>query len=308
MLFSFLRATFFSLFAVIPLSIIANPVSETVARQKALDFVKKRNSFVVTTLQRANLQTISHARRAKAVTPATPAYSDESSLYVFNVGADDGFVIVSGDDRTPEILGYADSGSLTSETMPPALQWMLEGYEQQMEWLEENGNDMAYESRFPQKAPARTAIAPMIETRWNQGTPYNLKCPTLEVEGTTTATVTGCVATSLAQLMYYHKWPTTQTTAIPGYTTRNELFTLEGLDATTFGWDNMTLTYSNTATGDAADAVAELMQYCGVALQMNYNTSAVGGSSAYSEAIPYALKNYFGYDGGVNNVYRKNYS
>ena len=304
--FTLFRAAAFIATVSIPLFSWAGPVSEAEARQKAYAFLQERkvSSSIVSASMRRH--------QAKAATPTA-----QNSYYVFNVGSDEGFVIVSGDDRTPEILGYADSGVLSEDNMPDGLRYLLEGYEEQMEWLDANGIDEAYsvcESRGARKAPARTAIAPLIQTRWNQGAPYNKNCPDIpETDGE--KTVTGCVATTLAQLMYYHMWPQSATTAIPGYTVttkdkdKNEYsLTVSPLDATTFSWNDMTKTYTTDATGAAADAVATLMQYCGSALKMTYGLIANGGSSSYSENIPYALKTYFGYDGGVRHAYRKAYS
>ena len=228
---------------------------------------------------------------------------EENSYYVFNVGNDDGFVIVSGDDRTPEILGYADNGHLYKDDMPDGLRYLLDGYAEQIEWMDSHGFDETYEacaSRTSRKAPARTAIAPLIQTKWNQGTPYNAYCPIL-TDGT--RTVTGCVATCMAQIMYYHKWPTSATASIPGYATRNGKFTLDGLDAFTFDWNNMLLVYGS-ANDTQKEAVAKLMQYCGYSLQMNYNTS----SSALSESIAEALRLYFGYSNDIDYVKRNAYS
>lgn len=305
--FSFLRVTAFSLFANLPLGISAGPVSETAALQKAQAFLKERNPFDVPTLQSATLRTTSHTRRVKS------SVSDESSLYVFNVGTNDGFVIVSGDDRTPAILGYADSGAIAEGDIPDGLQYLLDGYVEQIDWMDAQGyyDDYATCGSRRTQAVARTAIAPLIQTRWNQGEPYNNLCPEIDDE----KAVTGCVATSLAQLMYYHKWPQGAATAIPGYTTTTKdkkkesiNLTVPPLAATTFSWNTMTNTYADDATGAAADAVATLMQYCGSALQMMYGLSANDGSSAYTENIPYALKAYFGYDGGVRHAYRSTYS
>ena len=83
---------------------------------------------------------------------------------------------------------------------------------------------------------------------------------------------------------------------------------VSGLGATTFDWSYMTTTYGKGSATDAKNAVAKLMLYCGTALKMEYGLSANGGSGAYSEAIPYALKAFFGYDGGIQHCYRKNYS
>ena len=283
--------------SLVPPMMLAGPVDETTARQRAQTFLSERG---------VNAQ-LSHSHRAPAKVQAPPA-TEQNSYYVFNVPQQQGFVIVSGDDRTPAILGYADNGTLNTDDLPPALCWLLEGYEEQIAWLD--SHDLQQQ---PYKAPARTAIAPLIETRWNQGAPYNSLCPMISyTEGEETKeerAVTGCVATAMAQVMYYHQWPEGETSGpIPGYTTRNGLAILDALPVTTFDWTAMTTTYNKNDTGTAADAVAKLMQYCGWALQMNYNRSAAKGSSAYNVSIVEGLKNYFGYNQNLTLAQHMNYS
>lgn len=43
----------------------------------------------------------------------------------------------------------------------------------------------------------------LISTKWDQGTPFNNKCPA--IDGTNT--ITGCGATALAQILYFYKQP-----------------------------------------------------------------------------------------------------
>jgi len=112
----------------------------------------------------------------------------------------------------------------------------------------------------------------------------------------------------MAQVMYYHQWPTAATPSIPGYSTRNGQLTLDGLVPVTFDWSNMTLTYGASSTDDENTAVATLMQYCGWALQMNYNLNAANGSSAYNVSIAEALKAWFDYDGSVTYAQRQHYT
>ena len=203
------------------------------------------------------------------------------------------------------ILGYADSGSINEDDMPDGLRYLLEGYEEQIANIPD-------EVEAPLNTSNREAISPLITTNWNQGKPYNDLCPTIDGEHV----ATGCVATSMAQVMYYHRCPTTGCSSIPGYSTStlnsaNEKIKLviPALDATTFDWNNMISNYESggnvVGTAEEQLAVAKLMQYCGSSIEMMYG---LGTSSAYNEAIPFALKTYFGYDGGINHAYRKNYS
>ena len=286
------------------LSLCAGSVSEAEARQKVQTFLQQRGKK--TSSQRVKL--MKKGRRT-----GTPASS--VGYYLFNLGETDGFVIVSGDDRTTAILGYADSGSIHEDDMPDGLRYLLQGYEEQMANIPD-------EVEAPLHTSSREAISPLISTKWNQGNPYNYQCPLI----TGKHAVTGCVATSMAQVMYYYKdYQTKSCLGIPAYskTTQNKAeqdttLNVPALPATTFDWDNMIDDYNpiNPETGkkyvggtDAQQvAVATLMQYCGSSIEMIYGLSSNGGSSAYNEAIPFALKTYFGYDGGVSHAYRKNYS
>ena len=59
--------------------------------------------------------------------------SDGEPFYVFNAEGNKGFVIVSGDDRTTEILGYSKTGKLDINQLPENLKGWLEGYARQIE-------------------------------------------------------------------------------------------------------------------------------------------------------------------------------
>ena len=280
----------FLLLCLLP-SVWAASLSQGEALQRAQAFLRERGMQ----------QIASQGMRLAVKGKRTQSQRTANDYYVFNVGQNDGFVVVSGDDRTEPVLGYADHGSISDDDMPTALRYMLDGYAEQIAWLDLHPQA----NSGPRRTSAlRTAISPLIQTRWNQGAPYNKYCPVLD----DTQTVTGCVATSMAQVMYYHQWPKGETTAFPGYATRNNKFTLDGLDATTFNWSAMKPTYSSDDTGESADAVAVLMQYCGWALQMNYDIAKVGGSSAYNVSICEALKANFDYAGTATYVLRTHYN
>ena len=280
------------LMLLLPLMVTAGPVSESEARQRARAFLFERG---IAQLEAPMKRLMSKNRRAPGGAGSVCDY------FVFNIGVEDGFVIVSGDDRTASILGYADSGSIDEGSMPDGLRYLLDGFAEQMATLDEG--------RPQAKAPSssRSHISPLIVSRWDQRAPFNAYCPVIDGQ----RTPTGCVATAMAQVMYYYQWPENATTAIPGYTTRNNYFTLDALPETTFSWNAMTPTYGPvssdfpTVITDAEAAVAQLMQYCGTSIQMNYD---VGGSGAYNESLVDVLKYNYGYDSGITHAYRKNYS
>ena len=121
--------------------------------------------------------------------------------YVFNNGKDNGFIIVSGDDKAAPVLGYSDSGSFDANDIPDGMRYWLECYAEQMQYLRSHP-ESAYVA--PRSRP-NVMITPLLTCKWNQNSPYNDQCPTY---GTAqNHAVTGCVATATAQVMYYHKWP-----------------------------------------------------------------------------------------------------
>ena len=276
------------LLLLLPLNMWAQSIDESEARQRAQAFLQERNGG-----KPKAIRTAVRGRRAKGQKATTGC-----DYYIFNTEENGGFVIVSGDDRTIPILGYADNGNVQEGSMPEGLKVLLEDYSEQIEGLEDNDTPVQHVRR---KAQARKEIAPLIATKWSQSAPYNNKCPLINDE----KTVTGCVATAMAQVMYYYKYPEGECTTIPGYTTRTAKLELSEIPRTSFNWGAMTATYSSTDTGEAADAVAELMQYCGWALQMNYG---VGLSSAYLVSVPEALKTYFSYDDGIYHANRNCYT
>lgn len=302
---AFIRKSLSFVLLLMPMVLAAAPIDEQEALRRAQAFMHQRGKVAEVSAIHEN---VAHTA-AKSRGTGTPA-AEAPAYYVFNVGSDDGFVIVSADDRTPTILGYADSGSINMEALPDGLLYMLDGYTEQIRGLQDYVQIQSHGAKQSPASAVRTPITPMITSHWNQSKPYNYQCPEIDGE----RTVTGCVVTAMAQLMYFHKWPQDPCTSIPGYTITakdknkaNVSLTVDGVDATTFGWNDMKANYADNETGTAADAVAQLMKYCGVAVCMKYGLSANGGSAAYSEAIPYALKEYFGYDGGVHHTYRKNY-
>lgn len=249
------RSVILLLLIVAATAVQANPVSRSEALLKARQFMP--------TKQFAESRSWRHVKGVAAASP----------FYVFNDEGGRGFVIVSGDDRTQPILGYADSGWLDADSLPDNLRSWLDGYAEQMALL-----DNGWTARSAMAAAEeKPAIAPLITTTWNQNLPYNLMTPTYtDGSGNERHYVTGCVATALAQVMNYHQWPL-NCPAIPAYTTHWQKIAMTELPPTTFKWNLMKDSYTSQETGNSADAVAELMRYVGQANSMDYNQ---GGSSA----------------------------
>lgn len=272
------KSLLFSILLLVWGSIFAAPISQQQALQKARQFMKGK--------------TFLSPRRVNKAAPNETTVTDDAAFYVFNDAEGKGFVIVSGDDRAEEILGYADEGRLNLDAIPENVQSWLQYYAEQIGSI---SDEAEYGAR---KAPVGNAIAPLLTCKWNQGNPYNLMCPQYQGE----YCVTGCVATAMAQVMYYHKWPREATAAIPAYTTSLGI-SLNSLPATILKWSQMKDTYLSSETGTAVDAVAELMRYCGQAVEMDYSPSA-SAANVYANT----MVKYFGYSNTARDVARYDYS
>lgn len=164
---------------------MADDVTPEEALQQATQFVQNR-------VARGN-----GPRLAPGIQPKLTLASRVSDLYVFNVGSDAGFIIVSNDDCAVPILGYSDSGSFDANNIPDNMRAWLQGYADEIAWAKANHVKPA--ANAPMKAALGNKVDPLLTTHWDQGTPYNDLCP---LSGDK-RTVTGCVATAMAQVMYY---------------------------------------------------------------------------------------------------------
>ena len=258
----------------------AGNISEAQARAIARGFLQARQPSP------------SVKRQAAAALQLQITPTGHASLYVFNISDDGGFVIVSGDDRTRSVLGYADSGTFSMDNIPAALREMLAIYQRQIEICGQ-GAANANPSRARRNTPHRISgivadVEPLLETTWNQGAPYNDYCPTLNDQ----TALTGCVATAMAQIAYYHRYPTQQVPSLAAYTSATNKLNVSAWGATTFDWNHMLPNYDGAATSTEKAAVATLMRYCGQAAQMDYGFT----SGAYNGDALYAFKEKLGYN------------
>lgn len=239
------------------------------------------------------------SRRGGASTTAVTLTEggESSSYYVFNVGADGGFIIVSADDAAIRpVLGYAMQGSFDPDSLPVNLADWLAGYDRELAYARSAG--LATGASTPQTVTAGApAVGPLLTTKWSQGAPYNNLCTELAIHTGWNA-VTGCTATAMAQVMNYHEWPVTGTGSnsyTVGYTINSNSVNVtfsSDFSTHTYGWANMKDNYSDNYSAEEATAVAMLMHDCGVALYSTYGSS----TGAYTYMPGSALIEHFGYD------------
>ncbi len=227
----------------------------------------------------------------------TGARDGVNCYYVFNGRETDGggFLIVSADDLAPAVLGHVDSGEFDYDRAPAAMRWWLSQFEANITDAVRTGTPIRREV-----SEERPLISQLLSTKWGQGDPYNKECPMVSGR----RSVTGCVATAMAQIMRYHRWPEVGTGS-HSYRMSNGATVSADFSSTEYDWDNMTDTYTMFSSNTRKNAVARLMYHCGVSVNMNYSPDASGASSF---DVAGAFIKYFGYDPGIRYEERAFYT
>ncbi len=262
------------------------------------------SAAVITSQEAKDLASAFFSKKGKTIVEVslTRSYGSQTETeeshpyYIFNSQNDEGFVIISGDDTLPTILGYSDNGFLDEKTLPEwhPLYSLLRHYAHQIT----NSKKVKAASKTFNKP--QEEIAPLLTSKWGQHGQYNLFSPIVDGE----RCPTGCIATAFAQVMYYHKWPQAATSPIEGYTTYEKRIEMPDLPSIVFEWDKMANDYAESENISEGEAVSRLMLYVGYAVNMSY-------TSMYSAATIDHARNFvelFGYSCKTKLVRRSNYS
>ena len=221
---------------------------------------------------------------AQNIKTRAAATATQQPYYIFNDEAGKGFVVIAGDDKMGKVLAYSKEASINMENLNPEARYLFDTYRQVYEELSKN---KTLTTRAGAATKAADAVQPLLKSKWGQDYPYSKQ----------TRYMTGCVATAVAQVMYYHKWPA-QGKGQESYTVKFDN-TVRSADFTKshYDWDNMLLDYNRRSiTTKQEDAVALLMNDVGIATNMQYTDRASGTQSYMAER---ALRNYFDYDAAM---------
>ena len=123
--------------------------------------------------------------------------AERPSMYIFNVGTSEGFVVASASSLTRPILCYSTDGQWDENNLKEPLGWLFEQYDAEIAAARHSKAKAASILTSISKSP----IEPLIKTRWHQSEPYNNKLTAFKRGGTTYKVPTGCVATAMAQIM-----------------------------------------------------------------------------------------------------------
>ena len=233
----------------------------------------------------------------------------ETCFYAFNVGQT-GFVIISADDCYRPVVGYSDEGVFETENMSPELKYYLDNIAEGRSQFRRNSQSpevaaewqlFAETGRLLSFNRGKTATY-LVQTKWNQDSPYNKFCP-LASGGSGGRAYAGCVATAMSQVMKYWNYPehgSGSHTYIWGGDTLSANF-----GEATYEFDKMKLSIGLMSPDEDVFPIAWFMYHCGIAVDMMYSGS---GSGAYSEDVPDVILKNFGYSNKARLRKRDAYS
>lgn len=225
-----------------------------------------------------------------------------NTIYAVNIDRG-GFILLAADKRVKPVLGYSFEGTFFSNTVVAPVQSWMNRYEYQIRVIREQNilpvpgvvdewNQLL--SNSISKLSGTKSVAPLVRSKWNQGKYYNQMCPA-DTAGPDGHALTGCVATTMGQLMYYWKFPLhgsgTYSYNHPVYGTIDADF-----ENTWYKWNEISDEFLNYNPAGAL-----LLHHAGVGVDMNYGPN---GSGMYNHSAAFVLRTYFRYNPQTQYVFR----
>ncbi len=241
----------------------------------------------------------------------TEARNSESVYYVFNIN-NSGFVIVAADDAAYPVLAYSfDKPHFTVNNSPEYEYWM-DNYSRQIVDMKAKNlvADQASEklwSRLINASPSDLkttkgkAVEPLLTTTWGQGKYYNKFTPYDAQAMDDNHVPTGCVATSMAAIMYYYRYPESgfgsktydANNSQHGYGDYGYLSA--NFENTVYDYDQMLTSYDGNSE-ESCTQVSRLMYHAGVSVSMMYGPD--GSGTGMNDAFQ-AFKVYWKYSTSI---------
>ena len=307
---------FIFVFGMFGLNLFAKNVSPETAKTVAINFYKEKVGSAITDNNLiSETFTITNNKM--------PVY------YIFNIGNDKGFVIVSAVDNVSPVIGFSLKGKYSENDHPADFDDWMYNYEQQI--VDANKNQIAAtteiknmwadysSSNYNSQASSKVLATPshLLTTTWGVGQYYNSQCP-VAAAGPGGHVYAGNVAVAMAQIMKYYKYP--EVLIEPPITTHNIKTYVDPVSTCSagsepsygtisndfahnlnYGWASM----PNSLTADNAN-VARAIFHCGISVETNY--SYICGSAAAPANVANAFINYFKYYLSANLIFKASYS
>lgn len=220
------------------------------------------------------------------------ADNQPAPLYIITRGENLGWVVVSGDDCLPAVIGYTETGNFDADDMSPAYRDMLNCVAEAVTTAQQAGVNARVQ---PVTATERQTIAPLLTSHWNQDSPWNLRCPICRDNGE--HALVGCVATAASQVIYYFRkdLPRTLLASTPTYKGGSEQADVTEVikKGTPIQYELMLDSYNVGEPNEFKQAVATLCYAIGAASRLAYWHSTGG----YIWEANKAMRSYFGLGG-----------
>ncbi len=211
-------------------------------------------------------------------------------FYIFNRTDNCGFVIVSGDDAAPSILGFSTTGHIYADSISENLASHLDCLRQQIETARKLGLKSSPKRRGPTSQTGMRLVTPNWD-QYSQMTPGN--------------TPAGCVPTAMGLIMGAWHWPVRG----EGVSTHSGSINQLGVDYditldhnVEFKLDNLPFDPMeiDDLNPDHELGLANLMYHTGVAVSANY---APGGTGATVSSARKALIEHFKFADDMDQIY-----
>ena len=253
----------------------------------------------------ATNSSLKKAAPAKRMVLKQSASTEQPQYYIYENANGEGWVIIAASDAVTPILAYSETGHFRTDNMPTNLKKWMSQYNTFIQRVEAEGNEASEEAKAQweevrngvrRAQNATVIVGPLVKSKWDQGAPYWNLCP---YNATVGRAYTGCVATAMAQVMNYWKWPVKGTgshsykSLDPNNPQKDSKYYTQTLSAnfgaTTYDWANTLDEYTDEdgeelpgLTNAQKNAVATLMYHCGVSAEMMYGSDSEGGSGTYT--------------------------
>ena len=228
---------------------------------------------------------------------------ENTVIYAFN-NANNGFVLVSADDRVMPVLGYSFNNVYSNDNLPIQLEDMILYYKKQIMFainnntIPDNHTKSLWDYYLSGNLNNNRNVSPLMNTNWDQGHPWNDQCPQ-DNQGPGGNVYAGCVATAAAMVMKYWNHPEY---GEGNHSYNHSDYGLINVDFNTFyNWNSM-------SNNSSSDPTRKILYHVGVSCEMNYGPYGSGAwVGEYEPSLTTALKDYFKYNEETTFLSKDNY-
>jgi len=235
----------------------------------------------------------------------------DNAYYIVNLN--NGWVLIAADDAMVPVLGYNYSGKFALSDRPNNnVKSFMQNFVDQVNFIRENNIkaedevtdqwdyylNIDFESLLEYRGN-RDQVEPLLTATWNQDYPYNILCPE-DPAGPGGHVYVGCVATAMAMIMHYWRYP------IQGSGSHSYYCYPYGTQSVNFGeaYYDYNAMQDNIDNGNPWE-IAEIGYHAAVSVNMDFAPD--GSSSSTGNAVPPALNNYFNFSNSIQYLQKSSY-